>query len=92
MDTLNNFRKRLNQTIADAAEELDAERLAHEQQLASALESLSQDSACQAAYADGRSEERSRCLALIDDHLLNLKRGGLQAIALQAVRSAVKGS
>jgi hypothetical protein len=92
MDTLNNIRKRLNQIIADAAEELDAERLAHEQQLASALKSLSQDSACQAAYADGRSEERSRCLALIDDHLLNLKRGGLQAIALKAVRSAVKGS
>jgi hypothetical protein len=91
MDTLNNIRKRFNQIIAEAAEELDAERLAHERQLASVLESLSQDSACQAAYADGRSEERSRCLALIDDHLSTLKRTGVQTMALESVRSAVKG-
>ena len=91
MNTLNNIRKRFNQIIAEAAEELDAERLAHERQLASALESLSQDSACQAAYADGRSEERSRCLALIDDHLSTLKRTGAQVIALESLRSAVKG-
>jgi hypothetical protein len=90
-DTLDNFRKRINVFIADAAAQLDAERYAHEQQLASALESLSQDSACQAAYADGRSEERSRCLALIDDHLSTLKRTGVQTMALESVRSAVKG-
>ena len=53
-NTLDNFHRRFNAFIAEAAAELDAERLAHEQRLASALESLSQDGACQAAYRDGR--------------------------------------
>lgn len=90
-DTLDNIRRRLNAVIAEAAEELDAERHAHERQLATALESLSQDGACQAAYNDGRSDERGRCLALIDDHLTTLKRTGVQVIALEALRAAVKG-
>jgi hypothetical protein len=89
--TLDNMRKRLNQVISDASEELDAERLRHEQQLALALESLSQDRACQSAYNDGRSDERSRCLALIDDRLLALKKADMQTTATEALRSAVEG-
>ena len=90
-DTLDQIRKRLCAVIAEAALELDLERSQHEQQLASALESLSQDSACQGAYRDGRSEERMRCLALIDDHLLTLKRTSHQVTALESLRDAVKG-
>lgn len=90
-DTLDNIRRRLNAVIAEAAEELDAERYAHERQLATALESLSQDGACQAAYRDGRSDERGRCLALIDDHLHCLSRTGVQVTALEALRVAVAG-
>ena len=90
-DTLDNIRRRLNAVIADAAAELDAERSQHEQQLATALESLSQDGACQGAYRDGRSDERMRCLALIDDHLRTLNARGINALALEALRSAVEG-
>jgi hypothetical protein len=90
-DTLDNIRRRLNAVIADAAAELDLERSQHEQQLATALESLSQDGACQGAYRDGRSDERVRCLALIDDHLLTLKRTSHQVTALESLRDAVRG-
>lgn len=91
-DTLGNIQKRINSFIAEAAAELDAERLAHEQQLASALESLSQDGACQAAYRDGRSDERGRCLALIDDHLHCHKRTSMNTMSLESLRSAVAGA
>ena len=91
-DTLDLMRNRLNAVIMEGAAALDDERLRHEQQLASALESLSQDSACQAAYRDGRGDERRRCLALIDDHLLTLKRTGIQVLALESLRSAVEGA
>ena len=91
-NTLDNFHRRFNAFIAEAAAELDAERLAHEQRLASALESLSQDGACQAAYRDGRSDERGRCLALIDDHLQCHKRTSLSTMSLESLRSAVAGA
>jgi hypothetical protein len=32
-----------------------------------------------------------RCLALIDDHLRTLNRTGVNALALEALRSAVEG-
>ena len=90
-NTLDNVRKRLEVVIHEAAANVEAERFHREQQLARAMEHLSQESACQAAYREGRSEERMRCLALIDDHLLTLKRSSHQVIALESLRDAVKG-
>lgn len=90
--TLDNMRRGLNALIAEGAAALDAERLRHERQLASAMEALSQESAVRAAYADGRSDERSRCLALINDHLRTLNRTGINALALEALRDAVEGA
>ena len=82
-------RQRLEAIISDAAADLDAVQQQREQQLAQAMESLSQESACQAAYRDGRQDERHRCLCLIDDHLHTLRRGGMNAIALEALRKTV---
>ena len=90
--TLENMRRGLNALIAEGAAALDAERLRHEQELAQHMESLSQDGAVRAAYADGRSDERNRCLAMIDDHLRTLNRTGINALALEALRDAVKGA
>lgn len=90
-DTIEQMRKRLNAVIADAAEQLQLEKVGQERILVSALESISQDSAVRGAYADGRSEERMRCLALIDNHLRVLSRSGINALALEALRSAVEG-
>lgn len=91
-DTLGDMRRRLNALIAEAADALDAERLHHEQLLIAALESLSQDAAVRGAYADGRSDERQRCLAMISDHLRTLNREGVNALALEALRSAVEAA
>lgn len=89
-DTLGDMRKRFNTMIEEAADALDLERQQHEQQLVSAMESLSQDAAVRCSYADGRSDERRRCLAMIDDHLRTLNRDGINALALKALRSAVE--
>jgi len=83
-------RQRLEAIISDAAADLDAAQQQREQQLAQAMEALSQESACQAAYRDGRQDERHRCLCLIDDHLHTLRRGGMNAIALEALRKTVR--
>jgi hypothetical protein len=88
-DTLDNVRKRLEVVIHEAAADLEAERFHREQQLARAMENMSQESACQAAYRDGRRDERHRCQCLIDDHLATLQRGGMNAMALQALRKTV---
>jgi hypothetical protein len=90
-DTIEQMRKRLNALISDASEQLQAERAGQEQILIDALTGLSQDSAVSAAYAEGRTDERMRCLALIDDHLHTLNRTGINALALEALRSAVEG-
>jgi hypothetical protein len=82
-------RQRLEAIISDAAADLDAVQQQREHQLAQAMESLSQESACQAAYRDGRQDERHRCLCLIDDHLHTLRRGGMNAMALEALRKTV---
>ena len=82
-------RQRLEAIISDAAADLDAAQQQREQQLAQAMEALSQESACQAAYRDGRQDERHRVLCLIDDHLHTLRRGGMNAIALEALRKTV---
>ena len=88
-NTLDNVRKRLEVVIHEAAANVEAERFHREQQLALAMENMSQESACQAAYREGRRDERHRCQCLIDDHLATLRRGGMNAIALQALRETV---
>ena len=88
-NTLDNVRKRLEVVIHEAAADLEAERFHREQRLARAMENMSQESACQAAYRDGRRDERHRCQCLIDDHLATLQRGGMNAMALQALRKTV---
>ena len=90
-DTIEQMRKGLNALISEAYMKLQAEKAGQEQILVSALEGLSQESAVRGAYADGRSDERMRCLALIDDHLRTLNDRGINALALEALRSAVEG-
>ena len=82
-------RQRLEAIISDAAHGIEAERMARDEQLARAMENMSQESACQAAYRDGRQDERHRVLCLIDDHLHTLRRGGMNAMALEALRKTV---
>jgi hypothetical protein len=88
-DPLEIARQRLEAIISDAAHGIEAAQQQREQQLAQAMESLSQESACQAAYRDGRQDERHRCLCLIDDHLHSLRRGGMNYLALEALRKTV---
>jgi hypothetical protein len=88
-DTLDNVRKRLEVVIHEAAANVEAERFHREQQLARAMENLNQESACQAAYREGRRDERYRCQCLIDDHLSTLQRGGISALALESLRETV---
>ena len=90
-DTIEQMRKGLNALISEAYMKLQAEKAGQEQILVSALEGLSQESAVRGAYADGRTDERMRCLALIDDHLRTLNDRGINALALEALRSAVEG-
>jgi hypothetical protein len=90
-DTIEQMRKRLNAVIADASQQLQAEKAGQEAILINALDGLSQESAVRGAYADGRTDERMRCLAMIDDHLRTLNDKGINSLALEALRSAVEG-
>lgn len=67
-----------------------AERIeARERELATAAEALSLDSAVQAAFKQGIQHERGRVLTLIATQLDLLKRGGTNALALEAHRRMV---
>jgi hypothetical protein len=88
-DPLEIIRKQLDSILSEASQCLDSERSSREQQLAHAMENLTQESACQAAYRDGRQDERHRVICLIDDHLHTLRRGGMNAMALEALRKTV---
>jgi hypothetical protein len=90
-DTIEQMRKGLNALISEAYAKLQAEKAGQEAILINALDGLSQDSAVRGAYADGRSDERMRCLAMIDDHLHTLDDRGINALALEALRSTVAG-
>lgn len=68
---------------------MEAERAALdalEASLAAAHEQLSQDPAVQAAYAQGRADERHAVLLLLEEHQHALQRGGLNAISLETLR------
>ena len=88
-DPLEVVRRRLDSIISEAARDIDIERMSRDEQLARAMENLTQESAAQAAYRDGRRDERHRTLCLIDDHLATLRRGGMNAMALEALRKTV---
>lgn len=62
---------------------------AREQELAAAAEELSQDSAVQAAFQAGVECERCRVLTLISIQLDLLKRGGTNALVLEALRRQI---
>ena len=67
------------------AEQLEA----REQELAAAAEQLSQEPAVQAAFQQGVEHERRRVLTLVSIQLDLLKRGGTNALALEAHRRQV---
>jgi hypothetical protein len=78
----------LKQLTAEAvayAEQLEA----REQELAAAAEQLSQDPAVQAAFQQGVEHERRRVLTLVSIQLDLFKRGGTNALALEAHRRQV---
>jgi len=62
---------------------------ARERELAAAAEQLSQDPAMQASFQAGVDHERCRVLTLISINLDTLKRGGVNALVLEALRRQV---
>lgn len=64
---------------------------AREQELAAAAEQLSQEAAVQMAFRDGAQHERDRMVRLIDMQQAQLSRGGINALALTALRRQVLG-
>ncbi len=77
--------KRLTTEATNYVEQLED----RERELAHAAEALSQDAAVQAAFHQGVDHERRRVLALISIQLGLLKRGGTNALALEAHRLQV---
>lgn len=59
--------------------------------LAAAAEQLSQSSAVQAAFKQGREHERARILALIQLQREQLRRGGLNAVLLETLQRTIEG-
>lgn len=79
----------LKQLTAEAVAYVEAVQ-AREQELAAAAEYLSQESSAQAAFRDGilygRNEERTKTIALIDFHLMQLENASMSCRALRALR------
>ena len=81
MDTITQVRQQLDTLLADIDD--------REQAIAQAAEQLSQTPAVQAAWQQGQLAERDRVLLLIDHQLDQLKRGGVNALVLTALRRMV---
>ena len=81
--------KSLHQLAVDAAAFVELIE-AREQDLAAAAEQLSQDAAVRAAFKQGIQHERNRVLALVDHQQGLLKRGGINALVLEAHRRQVQ--
>ena len=79
----------LHQFAIEAAAWADSME-AREQDLAAAAEQLSQDAAVRAAFKQGIQHERGRVLALLDHQQGLLKRGGINALVLDALRRQVQ--
>ena len=79
----------LRKLTADAAAFVESIE-AREQDLAAAAEQLSQDAAVRAAFKQGIQHERGRVLALLDHQQGLLKRGGINALVLDALRRQVQ--
>ena len=78
----------IKQLAADAAAYVESHEV-REQELAAAAEHLSQDTAVQAAFDAGIHHERGRVLMLISIQLDLLKRGGINALVLEALSRQV---
>ena len=83
--------QRLDAMIDEVVRDLEAQRITslEAQRITRAMHSPTFQSATQAAYSDGRSEERDRVLLLINDHLATLQPGSASAMAMEALRAAV---
>ena len=79
----------IKQLAADAVAFVESHE-ARERELAHAAEALSQDTAVQAAFDAGIHHERNRVLTLISIQLDLLKRGGVNALVLDALRKQVR--
>jgi exonuclease VII small subunit len=77
--------RRLTREAEAMVESLDA----RERELAAAAEQLSQGPAVQASFQQGVEHERRRVLTLISIQLDLLKRGGINALVLDALRRQV---
>ena len=82
-------RKSLQQMTAEAVAFVEALE-ARERELALAAEDLSQESSVLCAFEQGIQHERSRVLTLISIQNDLLKRGGINALALAALRKQVR--
>ena len=81
MDALTQARQQLDDLLADLE--------AREQSVAQAAEELTASAAVQAAWQQGGIAERDRVVMLIDHQLDQLRRGGINAIVLTALRKMV---
>ena len=80
MDTTQ-VRQQLDTLLADIDD--------REQAIAHATEQLTESAAVAAAWQQGAASERDRVLLLIDHQLDQLKRGGVNALVLTALRRMV---
>ena len=79
----------LQQLTAEAVAYVESVE-AREQGLALAVEHLSQDTAVQAAFDAGIHHERNRVLTLISIQLDLLRRGGINALVIEALSRQVR--
>lgn len=99
MDTIRQELERVYQLVTSEADlraqtKLRQQQLELEQReaaLAAAMELASVDGATRAAFHDGRMEERSRVLTLIDVQLHTLSRSGISHTVLTTLRRMVEG-
>ena len=81
MDALTQARQQLDTLLADLEQ--------REQSVAQAAEELTASAAVQAAWQQGGMAQIDRVVALIDHQLDQLKRGGVNALVLTALRRQV---
>jgi len=89
--TLERTRASINDLIEAAAAEVEADRLERERQAAEAIEYAASGANTAAAYQQGRRDERTRLLALLEAQREALGRGGVNAISLATLKRALEG-
>jgi ABC-type Fe3+-citrate transport system substrate-binding protein len=76
--------------LVDELREYEQRLEQREQELAAAMEEISQQEEVQLAFLLGQQEERLRVLRMIDLQLETLARGGLNALSLRTLRDALR--